>query len=100
MVSNGVGRYWLDGTLFGMEISARSEERIRFGMDRLADLIDPVEKHFADAGKMVDREALLALADEMDRWAHKCDYVDRNLVSPILVAKYAARIREACGEEP
>ena len=44
----------------------------------------------------VDRDALLALADEMDKWALICDHYDRQ-VSPLDVAKYARRIREALG---
>lgn len=34
-------RCWLNGTLFGMDVSARSEECIRGGMARLADMIEP-----------------------------------------------------------
>ena len=54
---------------------------------RLADLVEP----------SCDREVLLALADEMDKWALTCDHYDRQ-VSPLDVTKYARRIREACGE--
>ena len=43
-----------------------------------------------------DRESLLALADEMDKWALICDHYDRQ-VSPLDVTKYARRIREALG---
>lgn len=41
VVSDAHGRFWLNGTLFGMDITARSEERIRDGLARLADLINP-----------------------------------------------------------
>lgn len=41
VVGDGHGRYWLNGTLFGMDITARSEARIRDGMAHLADLIEP-----------------------------------------------------------
>lgn len=41
VVSDAHGRFWLNGTLFGMDITARSEERIRDGLARLADLIEP-----------------------------------------------------------
>ena len=41
VVSDSGGRFWLNGTLFGMDITARSEEKIRDGLSRLADLIDP-----------------------------------------------------------
>lgn len=41
VVSDAYGRFWLNGTLFGLNIMARSEEQIRDGLSRLADLIDP-----------------------------------------------------------
>lgn len=46
--------------------------------------------------RAVDRDALLALADEMDKWALTCDHYDRR-VSPLDVTRYARRIRESCG---
>ena len=49
--------------------------------DRLADLIEPSD-HIGDSDKMVDRDALLALADE-------CESVHMH--------KVARRIREALG---
>lgn len=98
VVSDAGGRYWLNGTLFGMDISARSEDVIRCGMDRLAGLIEP-DDHFADTGEKVDRETLLALAGEMEVWALTCDHYDRQ-VSPLDVAKYARCIRKACGVKP
>lgn len=69
-------------------------------LDRLADLIDPdcgtqeadispVPEHNADLSKMVDRDALLALADEMEGIYR----------APDAARWYARRIREACGEE-
>ena len=48
VVSDDFGRFWLNGTLFGMDIMARSEEGIREGLARLADLIDPEDD--ADPG--------------------------------------------------
>ena len=85
--------------------------------DRLADLIEPdepkvkcvaevkvdgerLEKLAHDAAVEltgIDRDALLDLADEMDKWALTCDHYDRQ-VSPLDVNKYARRIRAACGE--
>lgn len=44
----------------------------------------------------IDRDALLALADEMEAWALTCDHYDRR-VAPIEVSRYARRIREALG---
>ena len=58
-------------------------------LDELADLIDPSD-HIGDSDKMVDREALLALADEMSM-----DGMDGLLIP---MSEYARRIREACGE--
>ena len=55
--------------------------------DRLADLIDPDSPHSDDVGKMVDRDALLALADEMS-----IDGMDGLLIP---MSEYARRIREA-----
>lgn len=97
VVSDSHGRFWLNGTLFGMDITARSEEQIRDGLARLADLIEPSPPcEFWDAEEQecysvrtvrpVDREALLALADEMD--------AEKNFV---IVGGYARRIREALG---
>ena len=40
IVGDAGGRFWLNGTLFGLDISARSEERIRCGLRHLAGLID------------------------------------------------------------
>ena len=93
VVSDAGGRYWLNGTLFGMDISARSEERIRCGMNHLADLIEPNPVE-SDG---VDRDALMALANEMEKRAAK--YPIYGAVRPEL-QRYALCIREACGEEP
>lgn len=53
----------------------------------------------AEYEPMPDVDALEALADEMEGWALTCDHYDRR-VAPIDVARYAARIREACGGLP
>ena len=67
----------------------------------VADLIEPSD-HIGDSDKMVDRDALLALAEEMEEFGnlpvkhpgirvlHNDDF-SREL-------GYARRIREACGE--
>lgn len=66
-------------------------------LTRLADLIEPGDTSLSCRDTVAcDREALLALAEEMDRWALTCDHYDRQ-VSPLDVARYARRIREACG---
>ena len=155
VVSDAHGRFWLNGTLFGMDITARSEERIRDGLARLADLIEPgcdlgpswwtsFDERPPEPGAPVlckgkngayyvgkpvtldgertgkvwvprgaeyrspaawrpvdsppcDRDALLALADEMEfDGAGALD--DGDWCKPLLV-EYARRIREACGEE-
>jgi hypothetical protein len=115
VVSDAHGRFWLNGTLFGMDITARSEERIRDGLARLADLIEPgepevrcvaevkvdgerLEKLVHDAAVEltgIDRDALLALADEMDRvgyndWLHSGEWEPEEI---------ARRIRGALGVE-
>ena len=119
VVGDGRGRYWLNGTLFGMDISARSEEGLRIGMARLASFIEPDEARLAsfiepdaildkpdETGRPVsepeiDRERLLALADEIDR---KSDdgTVNPDPMKPIASSLdlfgYAWRIREAVGE--
>lgn len=55
--------------------------------------------HFADVSKMVDRDALLELADEMEGYCgrhyaedHRCG----RETPPSLIGDYARRIREAC----
>lgn len=64
---------------------------------RLADLIEPGDmSHGCRDTVACDRDALLALADEMDKWALTCDHYDRQ-VSPLDVTKYARHIRKACG---
>lgn len=45
----------------------------------------------------IDRDALLALADEIERDMATIEHYDMK-VRPIAVAKYARRIREALGE--
>ena len=73
--------------------------------DRLADLIEPPARcphyhsgrHYCSVHEdmaLIDREALLALADEIET-----DGVDCYVVSTQYVLdEYARRIREACGE--
>lgn len=73
---------------------------------RLADLIDPGHDHFADATKMVDRGALLELADEFEDTANELlelvgeagddirPYISNSAEGTL---SYARRIREACG---
>lgn len=61
--------------------------------DRLADLIEP--DHVGDSNKMVDRDALLALADEMEADGTDCYTVSTQYV----LDDYAHRIREALGVE-
>lgn len=54
----------------------------------LADLIEP-DDHFADASKKVDRDALLALADELEQ--------ETGSVCGVCMGKTARRIRAAIG---
>ena len=60
---------------------------------RLADLIEPSD-HIGDSDKMVDREALLALAEEMDERAPYGWYSGER----DSLREYARRIRRALGE--
>lgn len=63
--------------------------------NRLADLIEPAPKR-SEATPKCDRDALLALADEIEfDGAGALD--DEDWCKPLLV-EYARRIREACGE--
>lgn len=100
VVSDAHGRFWLNGTLFGMDITARSEERIRDGLARLADLIDPDCEDGRYEGvrtaRPVDREALLALADEMARLAMSAGHP---YVAKSYLMRYASRIRKALNTE-
>ena len=74
--------------------------------ERLADLIDPDDAQSRDVTKTVDRDALLALADEMGEMP-QCDicpvttscteYADG--CAGAMLRHYARRIRKACGEE-
>lgn len=82
VVSDAGGRYWLNGTLFGMDISARSEDVIRCGMSRLAAFIEP---NPVESGG-IDREALLELVVDLESY--------RLPISGISVAEH---IREALG---
>ncbi len=70
-------------------------------MDRLADLIEPATDHIGDPDKMVDRGALLALADEMDGDTLAVPLVYGSYQSGYIAAMRdcARRIREACGED-
>ena len=65
-------------------------------LGELADLIEPSD-HIGDSDKMVDRKALLALADKMSRYAslRKSHGMD---VDTMAVMAWVHRIREACGE--
>lgn len=87
-----------------MDITARSEERIRDGLARLADLIDPDCEDGRYEGvrtaRPVDRDALLALADEMERRADlpSLTVAGQDLVFSEFLVGYARRVRKACGE--
>ena len=70
-------------------------------LGRLADLIEP--NHFADDSKKVDRDALLELADEMDRdgkmQRERQKAGEHWFIDGLDVMEYARRIREALGVE-
>ena len=58
------GRFWLNGTLFGLDVSARSESDVRRGLLMLAEFIDPAPAS-SDAVPKCDCGALLVLAEEL-----------------------------------
>ena len=59
-------------------------------LNRLADLIEPEPT--------VDRDALLKIADEMDEFPDCGDIRCGKEMPPLLVHRFACRIREACGK--
>ena len=61
-------------------------------LGELADLIEPSD-HIGDSDKMVDRDALLELADELEEGD-----VTYLVSTQYVLDEYARRIREACGE--
>ena len=98
--------------LHGIGLYYKDIDRIYFsGFDvaRLADLIDPdcEEGRYSVARTVrpVDREALLALADEIEYGASSDDGEYHDLPAPMVAAvarkqmEYADRIREALGVE-
>ena len=70
-------------------------------LNRLADLIDPDCEEGRYEGvhtaRPVEREALLALADKMNRYASLRNRHDMD-VDTMAVRAWVLRIREACGE--
>lgn len=60
-------------------------------IDRLADLIEHDHDHFVESDEKVDRDALLALAEELANVRRWSCYTDSDLLD------IADRIREACG---
>ena len=97
--------------LHGIGLYYKDIDRIYFsGFDvaRLADLIDPdcEEGRYSVARTVrpVDRDALLALADEIEYGASSDDGEYHDLPATMVAAvarkqmEYARRIREACGE--
>ena len=82
------------GLILGVEREPRSgwEGRI---LTRMADLIDPGDMSQGRRDIVAcDREALLALADDMDLYARTAPYPSCGRI----VATYARRIRDALGE--
>ena len=67
-----------------------------FITERLADLIEPSD-HIGDSDKMVDREALLALAKVLGGMGDRYNEHERYELGTTFKA-IADRIREACGE--
>ena len=82
-------------TIFGHYMRCQSSGKTYSEVaSRLADLIEPaspMSRH--DAGD-VDRDALLALADEMRRLEGSAEHP---YVAKTYLHRYSSRIREACG---
>lgn len=76
----------------GAQIVSPHEDQVRAAADRLADLIEPTPNRSEDTPKC-DRDALLALADELEADGTDCYTVSTQYV----LDDYARRIREACG---
>ena len=147
-VIDSYGRFWSNGTLFGMSLVAWSKETIRNGLSHLADLIEPAptssdrgqtpdpiergidsiydwcferiegadgaedflyctimsaieeyrhpERVTATTARPVDREALLALAEEIRRNTRGMLSDDKVDASDIWY--YEHLLRKACGE--
>lgn len=93
---------------FAKLLGVRTATDGKTACDMLADLIDPdcgtqeadsspVPEHNADLSKMVDRDALLELADEMSIKVLESEEFDIEFTTSE-VESFARRIREACGE--
>lgn len=88
---SGMGwRLWLGPSFGKMLLVGGSNTEIEDAARRLADLIDPVQCQVREDAEMVDREALLELADELEA-LHCPDYDDWDMT--------VCRIREALGVE-
>lgn len=95
-------------TALGLAPGQRMDPMVRLRLsDRLADLIDPGEDRFAGVTKMVDRDALLKLADEFDgksvllreKWYTVRSSFDKGALfaSAEIYGDAARRIRDALG---
>ena len=87
------------------QIVSPHEDQVRAAADRLADLIEPVERmclyYDSDTNhcgcydtRLIDRDALLALADEMENNTWYETGFDHHIA-----VRFARRIREALGVE-
>ena len=99
-------RYWeLNGSIFGLYIMAGSEELLRHGLAKIADLIDPdLSKNGPEfdtndpetAGELkkatVNRDWLLEIADRLER-----EYPDSRDAAIGVMEDAASEIRKAVG---
>lgn len=81
------------GSAIGIEKAIFSIDDLKI---RLADLIEPDQDDIADTNKMVDRDALLDIARQME-WASEASYEEVGVVSGGIVGAWAEKIKEACG---
>lgn len=65
VVSDACGRYWLNGTLFGMDVTTRSEEDLRYGMKRLASFIDPDNQDGTERSQSEPVEGWTSFSDKL-----------------------------------
>ena len=78
-------RYWeLNGSIFGLYIMAGSEELLRYGLAKIADLID--------TSPTVDRDWLLEIADRLEM-----EYPDSRDAAIGVMDDAASEIRKAVG---
>lgn len=83
------GNVWLNGTLFGMNVCAKSENSLRSGMKSIASYMDTSN---------VDVDSLLKLSKEMKEYANLHMMCVDNYHIGLRLCEYADRILESLGD--